>query len=54
MKCNKQYVLYLFHMLHFYYDRQEQILTPESYKYNTKKKYRLKMKSPVVTDAETG
>jgi len=25
MKCNKQYV---FHMLHFYYDRQEQILTP--------------------------
>ena len=25
MKCNKQY---LFHMLHFYYDRQERVLTP--------------------------
>ena len=38
MKCNKQYV---FHMLHFYYDRQEH--DQESYKYNTKTKYRLKI-----------
>ena len=32
MKCNKQY---LFHMLHIYYDRHEQILTPGKL-YNTK------------------
>ena len=41
-------------MLHFYYDKQEHILTPESYKYNTKTKYRFKIKSSEATDAETG
>jgi len=30
-------------MLHFYYDRQEQILHQESYKYNTKTKLDLKL-----------